>query len=266
MLGAACSGGSSSSTDTSSPSTSNAPSTTAASSDSGAPDSIPSIQTFVDNPSDQLPVDLLLARSGHPFKGKNAKTPHQGAHINFGTAYEEWPQGGDAPSNYPPIYAVADGVVSRVVDTLAVGENDRYGIYLTIAADGSAPIDFEYSLEPMAKEPSPGFYASFIAVKVGDRVKRGDVIGYMYLPKGVDDSHIHFSLLNTATGEFMAPAIFSGPTVANFYGTWKEQGFDSTEGYSDPIPICIGWKVDASENPYENRAEECLAVPGTQVG
>jgi len=267
VVAAACGGGS----DDSTPTTSPAPESTAPGPvDSGVATTnasgLPDIRTFVDNPSEQMPVDLLLVRSGHPFKGKNAKTPHPGAHIAFGPAYENWPQGGEAPSNYPPILAVADGVVSKVIDTAADGPNDYYAVHLTIAASGTAPIDFEYRLEPMTKEPSSGFYASFITVKVGDRVKRGDVIGYVYLPDGVDGSLLHFNLVNTATGEPMAPAIFSGPTVAAFYGTWKEQGFDSTEGFTDPIPICIGWKIDASENPYENRAEECLALPGSQVG
>lgn len=234
--------------------------------DSGAPaGGVPGIQSFVDNPSDRMPVDLLLARAGHPFKGKNAKTPEPSARITFGTAYENWPQGGEAASNYPPVYAVADGVVSKVVDTLADGPNDAYGIHLTIASSGTADIDFEYRIAPGAKEPSPGFYASFVTVKAGERVKRGDVIAYLYLPKGVDGSLLDFRLINTATGDAMAPAIFARPTVAEFYGIWKDLGFDSTEGFTDPIPICIGWKIDASENPYENRAVECLALPGTQV-
>ena len=222
---------------------------------------LPSIQDFRKNPSDRLPVDSVLVRSGHPFKGKNANTPHTGAHIVFGSDYEDWPQNGDAPENYPPIYAVADGIVSRVDNTFAVGDNDRYGINLSIATNGSSTIDFEYSIEPMVKEPSTGFYANFIKVKVGDRVKRGDVIAYMYLPKDVTSSHIHFELINTATGEFMAPAIFSRPTLAEFYGTWRDQGFDSNQGYENPIPICMGWKIVGSENPYENKDQECLSYP-----
>jgi len=226
-----------------------------------AANGLPSINSFRESPSNRLPVDTVLIRSGFPFKGKNAVSPHPGAHIVFGTGFEEWPQGGTAPSNYPPIYAVADGIVSSVTDTLAVGEDDRYGINLSIANDGTSVIDFEYSIEPMVKEPSPGFYRTFIAVKQGDRVSRGDVIGYMFLPKGSEGAHIHFGLINGATGAFMAPAIFSKETVAEFYGTWKNLGFDSDGGPKNPIPPCIGWKLAAEENPLENRAVDCLTYP-----
>jgi len=222
---------------------------------------LPSINAFRDNPSDRLPVDSVLISAGFPFKGKNAVTPHTGAHIIFGTDFESWPQGGTAPSNYPPIYAVADGIVSHVTDTLAVGENDRYGVNLSIAADGTAVIDFEYSIEPMVKEPSPGFYKTFLLVKEGDHVKKGDVIAYMYLPKGSEGAHIHFELINSATHAFMAPAIFSKETVAEFYGTWKNFGFDSNDGPKNPIPPCIGWKLTADENPLENKAVDCLTYP-----
>jgi hypothetical protein len=222
---------------------------------------LPEIGELRGNLSDRLPLDAIIIRSGHPFKGKNAATPHQGAHINVSNDAGEWPRGGTAPSNYPPIYAVADGVVSRVTPTLGAGENDRYGINLAIAASGTAIIDFEYSIEPMVSEPSPGFYQSFINVKEGDRVKKGDVIGYLYLPPGDTGAHIHFSLINTATGEFMAPAIFTKETVAIFYGSWRDQGFDSASGYTVPIAPCMGWKIDASENPYANEAVECLSYP-----
>jgi hypothetical protein len=67
----------------------------------------------------------------------------------------------------------------------------------------------------------------------------------------------------------MAPAIFSKETVAQFYGTWKNQGFDSTSGTSNPIPPCMGWKLAASENPYADKAVDCLSYPtatGTAAG
>ena len=125
----------------------------------------------------------------------------------------------------------------------------------------TAVIDFEYSIEPMVKEPSPGFYKTFLLVKEGDHVKKGDVIAYMYLPKGSEGAHIHFELINSATHAFMAPAIFSKETVAEFYGTWKNFGFDSNDGPKNPIPPCIGWKLTADENPLENKAVDCLTYP-----
>ncbi len=81
-------------------------------------------------------VDLDDLTSGHPFKGINSAQPHAGAHINFDNSGNRWPKGGKEPANYPAIYAVADGVISRVDFRFGQrGGNDRYGLDLTFAVD-----------------------------------------------------------------------------------------------------------------------------------
>lgn len=220
--------------------------------------SLPDIHYFQAHPTDQFIVNYDVIGSGHPYKGKGAVTPHYGGHVNFEKMYQNWPQGGAAPSNYPPIYAVADGVAGRITKSFRVGNNDRYGINIIIAKDGDANWEFEYSIEPMLPEPSPDFYLPFMLVKEGNSVKKGQVIGYMYLPHTDNNSHIHFELINTKTQQFAAPAIFTPVVVKAFYDHWANQGFDSDGGRANPIPICMGWKLAAEENPFSTGALDCL--------
>lgn len=224
----------------------------------GALASLPEIDSFRDSPSDQFLIDLNQMTGGHPFKGSNAKTPHPGAHAYVNNASGEWPRGGTGPDSYPAVRAVADGIVTRVITSTPDGTNDRYGIHLAVARSGTAAYEFEYRLEPMVPEPAPGFYAGFITVTEGDRVTKGQVIGHLYLPAADTGSHIHFAVVNTATGGAMAPAIFGREVLREFYARWKATGFDAAEGYTDPIPPCMGWKLAAAENPFEALATECL--------
>ena len=44
---------------------------------------LPVIRTFRDRRSDRFLVDLDTVRTGHPYKGKNARRPHTGGHVYF---------------------------------------------------------------------------------------------------------------------------------------------------------------------------------------
>lgn len=219
---------------------------------------LPELQSFANQKTDQFPVDMNLVKSGHPFKGQRAATPHTGAHIHFEDDFLTWPQGGTSPTNYPPIYAVADGVVGLVTNSLKVGSNDRYGINLAIAKDGQTIWDFEYSIEPMVPEPAKDFYRPFILVKEGDRVKKGQVIGYMYLPKNANGTHIHFELIAEGSGIMKPPAIFTPAIVQSFHDHWAGQGLDGERGQGTAIPACMGWLLAIEENPFANQAVDCL--------
>lgn len=215
---------------------------------------LPNFDYWQNHKSDQLPVSVNLIHGGSPYKGKNAITPHTGAHIEFGDDYKTWPRGGNAPQNYPPIYAVADGFIDTVENTFKVLKNDRYGIRLAIAKD----VDFDYSIEPFVKEPSTDFYKKFILVKEGQHVKKGQVIAYMYIPPISVSTHIHFDLRRGS--QFMAPAIFDKQTVEQFYIHWGSYGRDgggpNRQGVS--IPACMGYRLTAAENPFGTGSTDCL--------
>ena len=147
---------------------------------------LPPIQSFMNVPSDRFLVELALVRRGHPYRGQRAERPHTGGHVYF-------KQGNTSEESYPAIYAVADGVISRVDYSYelrsmfepAVGRkiaNTRYGIGLTFATDGDTTMTFHYSIEPFIRPESNGFYDQFILVKPGQRVTKGQVIARMYLP------------------------------------------------------------------------------------
>src|SRR5690349_3095418 len=82
------------------------------------------ITYFQSHPTDQFLVDMDVVQSGHPYTGQRAFVPHTGAHVQFGTDYQTWPRGGTAPSDYPPIYAVADGTITGIDDAFHVDPND----------------------------------------------------------------------------------------------------------------------------------------------
>ncbi|MGO9204472.1 MAG: M23 family metallopeptidase [Limisphaerales bacterium] len=236
-------------------------SVSAASVDEALPDpptrlqDVPHIAQFRTNRSDRFLVDLQYVSAGHPFKGRRAVQPHQGAHIHWDNSTNAWPKGGVGVSDYPAIYAVADGYVDRIDYSFKVGTNDRYGVSVAFAKDEATVYSFCAGIEPMIPEPAPGFYRRYILVSEGQRVKKGDIVAYMYLPPGAGGgSHIHFHIQAHNGGAFLAPAIFSGEIVEGFHAHWN--GF-ARDG-ATLMPVCMGYLLEADENPFGNGAVDVL--------
>jgi hypothetical protein len=211
---------------------------------------LPEISSFRTKPSDYFLVDVKEICRGHPLLGVNSPHPHGGAHVHFDNRKNRWPKGKDEPANYPAIYAVADGVVGRIDTRFGLpGGNDRYGVDLIFARDqvGSA-CRFCYSIEPMCPEPSEGFYKKFLFVKEGQKVRKGDVIAYLYTPPSSGDGcHIHFHLMIDGKKGFLAPAIFTAEIVKAFHT--RCDGFKWVND-GKPIPPCMGYRIGADENPF----------------
>jgi len=74
----------------------------------------------------------------------------------------------------------------------------------------------------MVPEPSKDFYKKFIKVVQGQRVRKGDIIAYMYTPLGVE-AHVHFHVQLTEGNGFMSPSIFTqemeGKSMNVFFDT-----------------------------------------------
>lgn len=226
---------------------------------------LPSIQSFQKTPSSRFLVDLKDVRRGHPYLGKRAERPHSGGHVYFKLPPKSKTT---SPRDYPPIYAVADGVITRVDYSFELKSmfepalakqvaNQRYGIGLTFAADGETAITFHYSIEPFIRPDELKFYEQFIMVKAGQRVKKGEVIAKMFLPLNsqlAQKSHIHFNLLREGGGGFISPSIFSPAVVRLFHARWN-----LFPNHPDgPIPPCMGYLLNPSENPFERRAVDRL--------
>jgi hypothetical protein len=221
--------------------------------------SLPDIQYFKTNPSDRFIVDIPTITAGHPFRGRRANQPHQGAHTHWDNSQNTWPQGGTSPQNYPAIYAVADGYIDRIDYSLQVGQNDRYGVDLAFARNNSSVFLLCYAIEPMVPEPSDGFYRPFINVTLGQHVEKGDTIAFMYLPENAGiGCHIHFHIMKTHENNFFAPAIFRKDVVDSFYSRWGSFGNDGPT----PLPSCMGYMLDADENPYGDGPVDVLLKAG----
>ncbi|MEO1994747.1 MAG: hypothetical protein ABGZ17_05675 [Planctomycetaceae bacterium] len=227
---------------------------------------LPDIRTFADHKSDRFLVDLDVVRTGHPYKGRRAQKPHTGGHIYFKFLEQQPPAG--QPRAFPAIYAVADGVISRIDYAFKLREmyepalkrrvaNRRYGIGLLFATMAGAPVDMHYSIEPFIDPEDDRFYEPFIRVRIGQRVKRGDVIAHMYLPDNrqlASKSHIHFNLLGGRNRSFMAAAIFGQNITRRFHRTWDRFGFDGDQR----IPACMGYLLTPQENPFGTGAQQAL--------
>lgn len=219
---------------------------------------LPEISTFRTDPSDRFLVNVEEVSRGHPLLGVNSAHPHGGGHVHFDNSSQRWPKGKGEPASYPAIYAVADGVVGRIDTRFGLpGGNVRYGVDLIFARDkAGANCRFCYSIEPMCPEPSEGFFKRFLLVKEGQKVRKGDVIAYLYTPPSSGDGcHIHFHLMIDGRKGFLAPAIFTPEVVKAFHKQCR--GFKGSND-GTPIPPCMGYRIGADENPFGTGAKEVL--------
>lgn len=219
---------------------------------SASTSSLPTLATLVSSRSDVLPIDITNAASIAPFLGSRSHMPHRGIHVNFtGTGPFAAQQ---QPSAYPAVRAVADGVVGAVEPLREMGPHQAYSINLIIGQEGRDEITLNYSLEPFVREPAPRFYSDFIKVNSGQKVKKGDVLAYLYVPPGqMSGTHLHFHM---NVGQSMgAPTVFTPDAVSRLQQKFGDPG-GTINGAK--LPACIGYMVSAGENPLGTGAVDCL--------
>ncbi|MCL0101678.1 M23 family metallopeptidase, partial [Dehalococcoidia bacterium] len=225
---------------------------------------LPELSDFIANPTDQFVVDMVYVSGGTPFLGQRTKSPDNGAHVHFDNSGNQWPEG-TAVTDFPAIYAVADGYVRKISPWDPVGGNNyKYDIWFVFAQKAGTAVRFLMSIEPMTNPGDNSFYEPFIVVKEGQSVRKGDVLAYMYLPPNEDTlgPHIHFSVAPVGE-EQQAPAIFTDELVEAFHNNWGKLGFDRENNVAPSesdtkIPACMGYKLAANENPFAAIASECL--------
>ena len=228
--------------------------------------SLPSIKDFHKRPSDRFLVDLEVVRRGHPYKGRRAERPHTGGHVYFDV--QNISGSTKTIQKSPVIYAVADGIITRIDYSFRLREmfepalgkqvaNRRYGIGLTFAREGNTGVTFHYSIEPFIDPETTNFYDQFILVKLGQQVKKGQVIARMYIPENqklAEKTHIHFNLIKEGGGGFISPSIFDQKIVQEFHRRWNLFPNDPDA----PIPSCMGYMLEADENPFERKVVDSL--------
>ena len=250
--------------------------------------SLPNITYFAKNKSDRFLVDFEDIVAGHPYVGARSPRPHNDAQVYFSNTDPRWVNA-KKPSDYPPIYAVADGYINlpqlsfyNVVDH---SDSDpawwhvAYGFTLKIAQDNNNYVEFIYQMEPYMIPDIIGkpkdFFKQFILVKNGQFVKKGDILGYMYVPsfnemvgsKGAS-SHIAFSLIKQPRTVFV-PAIFSEEVVKQFADIYRnpKEGWDSKSFGFDwkrarGLPDGMGWMLSGEENPFGSNILDVLLFDG----
>jgi len=228
--------------------------------------SLPSIKDFHQRPSDRFLVDLEVVRRGHPYKGRRAERPHTGGHVYFNV--QDISGSAKTIQKFPEIYAVADGIITRIDYSFRLREmfepalgkqvaNRRYGIGLTFAREGNTGVTFHYSIEPFIDPRTNNFYDQFILVKLGQQVKKGQVIAKMYIPENrklAEKTHIHFNLIREGGGGFISPSIFDEKIVREFHRRWNLFPNDPDA----PIPPCMGYMLETDENPFERKIVDGL--------
>ena len=228
--------------------------------------SLPSIKDFHKRPSDRFLVDLEVVRRGHPYKGRRAERPHTGGHVYFNV--QDISGSAKTIQKFPAIYAVADGIITRIDYSFRLREmfepalgkqvaNRRYGIGLTFAREGNTGVTFHYSIEPFIDPRTNNFYDQFILVKLGQQVKKGQVIAKMYIPENrklAEKTHIHFNLIREGGGGFISPSIFDEKIVREFHRRWNLFPNDPDA----PIPPCMGYMLETDENPFERKIVDGL--------
>ncbi len=228
--------------------------------------SLPSIKDFHQRPSDRFLVDLEVVRRGHPYKGRRAERPHTGGHVYFNV--QDISGSAKTIQKFPAIYAVADGIITRIDYSFRLREmfepalgkqvaNRRYGIGLTFAREGNTGVTFHYSIEPFIDPRTNNFYDQFILVKLGQQIKKGQVIAKMYIPENrklAEKTHIHFNLIREGGGGFISPSIFDQKIVREFHRRWNLFPNDPDA----PIPPCMGYMLETDENPFERKIVDGL--------
>ncbi len=251
---------------------------------------MPDISHFATNKSDRFLVDFEDIIAGHPYVGQRSPAPHNDAQVYFSNTDPRWLNASE-PSDYPPVYAVADGtiVLSRD-DGWFYNIRDKtffdppwwhvkYDFNLEIARENGIPLVFMYSLEPQIvfTDQPRDFYKDFILVSDGQKVKKGDILAYLYVPPleqrvtPTSSSHISFALHPYGSNEWdmRAPAIFTEEIVKQFGEIYRnpKEGWNSSSYGKDwararGVPSAMGWMIDGDENPFGDNPLDVIIFDG----
>ena len=252
--------------------------------------SVPDIKYYSESKSDRFLVDFDDIIAGHPFVGQRSPKPHNDAQVYFSNSDPRWEQA-LKPSDYPAVYAVADGIISMAEGEMGYyNVRDKsyyqppwyhviYGFNLHFANINGEKLMFHYSLEPYITlhDKPRDFYKQFILVEDGQRVEKGDILAYMYVSPfaeritGPNSAHIAFNLMfeNKGPWDVFPPAIFTEEVVNQFHEIYSEpkEGWNSKSYGNDwdrarGLPPAMGWMIGASENPFTNIPLDVLIHDG----
>ena len=174
---------------------------------------LPDVKEFIENKSDRFLVDFDDIVAAHPYVGSRSPKPHNDLQVYFSNYDPRWVNA-TKPSDYPPIYAVADGVIQMAQGNFSlynvVDHSDSdppwwhsaYLFKLQFAQNDGNIVSFLYQMEGYVIKEDRNFFADYLLVKDGQSVKKGDILGYMYVPTFDEmvgsmqgSSHIAFAIM-----------------------------------------------------------------------
>ncbi len=242
---------------------------------------LPDIKEFVTNKSDRFFVDFEDIIAGHPYVGKRSPRPHNDAQVYFSNTDPRWREA-TKPSDFPPLYAVADGIIEMAQGMGPFGSyynvvdhsdsdppwwHSAYLFKLQFAQNNGNVVSFLYQMEGYVIKDDMNFFKDYLLVENGQVVKKGDILGYMYVPTLEEmvgtmqgSSHIAFSIMEkrgTSKEQEMAPAIFTEEIVEQFSNLYRnpKEGWESTSYGNDwargrGLPSSMGWYIGPEEHPF----------------
>ena len=239
---------------------------------------LPDVKEFIENKSDRFIVDFEDIVAAHPYVGSRSPKPHNDLQVYFSNSDPRWVNA-TKPSDYPPIYAVADGVIQlaqgnfslyNVVDhsdSAPPWWHSAYLFKLQFAQNNGNIVSFLYQMEGYVIKEDRNFFADYLLVKDGQSVKKGDILGYMYVPTFDEmvgsmqgSSHIAFAIMEKMgpqEEQEKVPSMFTSEIIDEFSNLSRNptEGWESTSYGNDwsrgrGLPNLIGWMIGPEEHMF----------------
>ena len=198
---------------------------------------LPDVKEFIKNKSDRFIVDFDDIVAAHPYVGSRSPKPHNDLQVYFSNSDPRWVNA-TKPSDYPPIYAVADGVIQMASGNFSLYNvvdhsnsdppwwHSAYLFKLQFAQNNGNIVSFLYQMEGYVIKEDRNFFADYLLVEDGQTVKKGDILGYMYVPTFDEmvgsmqgSSHIAFAIMEKMgpqEEQEKVPSMFTNEIIDEF--------------------------------------------------
>ena len=239
---------------------------------------LPDVKEFINNKSDRFIVDFDDIVAAHPYVGSRSPKPHNDLQVYFSNSDPRW-LNATKPSDYPPIYAVADGVIQMASGNFSLYNvvdhsnsdppwwHSAYLFKLQFAQNNGNIVSFLYQMEGYVIKEDRNFFADYLLVKDGQTVKKGDILGYMYVPTFDEmvgsmqgSSHIAFGIMEKMgpqEEQEKVPSMFTNEIIDEFSNLarnpregWESKSYGNDWSRGRGLPKLIGWMIGPEEHMF----------------
>ena len=239
---------------------------------------LPDVKEFIKNKSDRFIVDFDDIVAAHPYVGSRSPKPHNDLQVYFSNSDPRW-LNATKPSDYPPIYAVADGVIQMASGNFSLYNvvdhsnsdppwwHSAYLFKLQFAQNNGNIVSFLYQMEGYVIKEDRNFFADYLLVEDGQTVKKGDILGYMYVPTFDEmvgsmqgSSHIAFAIMEKMgpqEEQEKVPSMFTNEIIDEFSNLarnpregWESKSYGNDWSRGRGLPNLIGWMIGPEEHMF----------------